>query len=282
MEKKKTGTVFGIAAICVVAFVGGYLLLNQATVVTVKGSTTVSPIATACAEAFMDQLDGNEKIDIQISGGGSSTGVTAVGEGMVDIGMSSRDIRESELESYPDLNIITIANDGIAIIVNTNVDVDDLTMEQLKAIYNGSITNWNELGGANQEITVVGRDSASGTRAFFYENVMLSTNFTASMEEANSNGAVKTKVVETPGAIGYVGLGFIDSTVKALNIRESPSAEAVAPTVENVQSGDYSISRAIYLLTIGEPTGAAKLFIDFVLSAEGQEIVADLGFVPIN
>ncbi|MBU7025198.1 MAG: phosphate ABC transporter substrate-binding protein, partial [Theionarchaea archaeon] len=152
-------------------------------------------------------------------------------------------------------------------------------VEEVKGIYDGTYTNWSDLGGEDMEIVVVGRDSASGTREFFWEHVMKKEDFVAGMLEKNSNGAVKQTVSQTPGAIGYVGLGYIDSAVKALNIKVGD--KEVEPTIENVKNGSYPISRSLYLLVDGEPQGLAKDFIDFILSDEGQAIVEEEGFVPV-
>jgi phosphate transport system substrate-binding protein len=239
---------------------------------TIAGSTTVLPIAQGVAEAFMDK---NAHIDIQISGGGSSVGVKSAGEGTVDIGMASRDMKEAEKKDYPQLQQITVAKDGIALIIHPSNGVDSLSVEDIVAIYKGEITTWNEVGGDDQEIVVVGRDSASGTREFFWKDVMKKADFVPIMLEKNSNGAVKQTVSQTPGAIGYVGLGYLDKTVKAVLV------DGVEPTVANVINGLYPISRSLYMLTNGEPTGLAKTFIDFLLGPQGQAIIEEEGFVPV-
>jgi phosphate transport system substrate-binding protein len=239
---------------------------------TIAGSTTVLPIAQGAAEAFMDM---NNNVDIQISGGGSSVGVKSAGEGTVDIGMASRDMKSEEESDYPQLNPITVAKDGIALIVHPSNSVDSLSIEDIVKIYKGEVSNWNEVGGSDQEIVVVGRDSASGTREFFWKDVMKKADFVPTMLEKNSNGAVKQTVSQTPGAIGYVGLGYLDNTVKAVLV------EGVEPTVANVINGSYPISRSLYMLTNGEPTGLVKAFIDFVLGPEGQAIIEEEGFVPL-
>jgi phosphate transport system substrate-binding protein len=243
---------------------------------TVTGSTTVLPIAEKAAEAFMDA---NPDADIQVSGGGSSVGVQAVGEGTADIGMASRELKDAEKESYPDLVQYVVAKDGIALIINTENTVESLTVEQLRQIYTGEITNWNEVGGSDEEIVVVGRDSASGTRASFEDLVMDDQEFVATMLEKNSNGAVQQTIAGTPGAIGYVGLGYVDETVKGVKI--DVDGTLVEPTVENVIAGTYPISRELNMFTNGEATGLAAAYIDYILSPEGQAIVEDEGFVPI-
>lgn len=242
----------------------------------VTGSTTVLPIAGQAAEAFMDA---NAEADIQVSGGGSSVGVQAVGEGTADIGMASRELKDAEKESYPDLVQHVVAKDGIALIINTENPVESLTVEQVRMIYTGEITSWNEVGGNDAEIVVVGRDSASGTRASFEELVMDKQEFVATMLEKNSNGAIQQTIAGTPGAIGYVGLGYVDETVKG--VKMDVDGTLVDPTVENVIAGTYPIARELNMFTKGEATGLAATFIGFILSDEGQAIVEEEGFVPV-
>lgn len=243
---------------------------------TVTGSTTVLPIAQAAAEAFMAE---NSQVDIQVSGGGSGHGVQAVGTGAADVGMASREVKDSEKEEYPGIVETTVAGDGIAIVVYSDNPVDTLTIAQIKMIYKGEITNWNEVGGDDLEIVLVGRDSTSGTREFFYESVMNEEDFATTMLEKNSNGAVLQTISQTPGAIGYISMGYVDDSVKALNIAVDGSV--IEPTVANVLSGNYPIARNLYMLTMGEPTGLAADYIDFILSDAGQDIVSEEGYVPV-
>ena len=242
---------------------------------TISGSTTVLPIAANAAEVFMDL---HPNADIQVSAGGSSVGVLAVGEGTADIGMASRDLKEVEIQKYQDLVPHEIARDGIALIVHPSNLLSSLTIGQIKAIYRGNVTNWKDIGGEDAEIVVIGRDSASGTREFFHEYVMNKEDFVQTQLEKNSNGAVKSTVAQTPGSIGYVGLGYIDQSVKSISIDNGTST--IDPTVENVLSGEYPISRSLYMITRGEPTGLAADFLLFIMSSDGQKMVSDEGFVP--
>ncbi|RLF44594.1 MAG: phosphate ABC transporter substrate-binding protein, partial [Thermoplasmata archaeon] len=240
-------------------------------------STTVLPIVQKAAEEYMKK---HPDVDIQVSGGGSSVGIHQVGEGSVDIGMASRELKDSEKAKYPDLVQYVIAKDGIAIIVHPSNPVSQLTIEQIRGIYNGTYTNWKELGGNDMQIVVVGRDTASGTREFFWEHVMKKENFRDDVLEMNSNGAVHDKVATTPAAIGYIGLGYIDAEVKGIKIWSN--GEWVEPAVENVKNGKYPIVRNLNLFTNGEAKGLAKDFIEFILSEEGQKIVEGEGFVPLS
>lgn len=244
----------------------------------IDGSTTVFPIAQAAADAYMNQ---HSNVDIQVSGTGSSNGVTAVGSGSADIGMASRELKSSEEELYPNLEQYVVAKDGIALIVHTSNTVSQMTIDQVKGIYNGTYTNWNQVGGSDGEIVVIGRDSASGTREFFWKEVMGKEDFVSTMLEKNSNGAVYSTVKTTPGAIGYVGLGYVDSEIGAISMYNEDESEYIQPSVQNVLDGKYPIFRNLNMFTDGEATGLAKDFIEFIQSEEGQQVVQDEGFVPI-
>ncbi len=241
----------------------------------ISGSTTVLPVAQLTAEAFMAK---NPGADVQVSGGGSSVGIQAAGGGTSDIGMASRDLKDSEKEAYPDLVKHVVALDGIVIIVNPENSLGSLTLDEVRGIYNGTYRNWNDLGGPDLEIVVTGRDSASGTREFFHEAVMKKEDFVETQLEKNSNGAVKQTVAQTPGAIGYVGLGYIDPSVKALSI--DAGGGLVEPAIENIEDGTYPIARELFMFTRGEPAGLAAEYLSFISSPEGQQIIRDEGFVP--
>jgi len=274
--KRKTMSIVGAAAILFAVFLvfasGCVSQGEEPETLTLAGSTTVLPVAQTVAEIYMDE---HATADIQVSGGGSSVGATAAKEGTADIGMLSRELKTSEKEGS-DLKEYVIAKDGIALIAHPSNTVSDLTLEQIKDIYQGKITNWKELGGADMKIVLIGRDSASGTREFFTEFVLKKEDAASTMQEFSSNGAVQQAVAQTPGAIGYVSLEFVDDSVKAFTL------SGVAPTVENVINGSYPINRPLLMITNGEPTGLAKKFLEFILSDEGQTIIAENGFVPVN
>ncbi len=243
----------------------------------VSGSTTVLPIAQNAADAFMTANPGT---NIQVSGGGSGVGVQQIGDKLVDIGMSSRDLTKDELAKYKDFVVTPVSLDGIAVIVNpANNPVNSLTIAQVRDIYSGKITNWKDVGGKEMAIVVIGRDSASGTRTFFTDTVMNKTNYVKTQFEKNSNGAIQQSVAQTPGAIGYVGLGYIDPTVKALKI--SVNGTLVEPSVKTVIDKSYPISRSLLMITNGQPIGLVKDYIDYILSPEGQILVTKEGFVPL-
>jgi len=224
--------------------------------------------------------------NIQISGGGSGVGVQAIGAKTVDIGMSSRDVTKAELAKYPGFNIVTVAHDGIAVIVNPQNTIRYITLDQVNQIYTGKITKWTQITGAevpntNNQIVLIGRDSSSGTRTYFDETVLKSATPAKTMLEQNSNGAVAQSVAQTPGAIGYVSIGFLSPDVKALPIWYNAD-KIITPSISTVKDKTYPVSRDLYMITNGQPTGLTKDYIDFILSADGQKIVADQGYVPLT
>ncbi len=232
------------------------------------GSTTVQPLAEELANAFMAMYD----VTIEVQGGGSSVGVTSAGEGTVDIGMASRNIKESEFETFPDLRVFTIAFDGIAVVVNPDVGELDITQAEVQRIFAGEITNFTEVGGPDEPITVISREEGSGTRAAFEELVMACCDAEKAITELallqQSNGQVRTTVATTPFSIGYLSFGFLDDTVQTVSV------EGIAPTVENVKNGSYPIFRPLNMLTNGAPNSLAETFLNYILSEFGQGIVA--------
>ncbi|MDD5497810.1 MAG: phosphate ABC transporter substrate-binding protein [Atribacterota bacterium] len=246
-------------------------------VIVVKGSTTVLPIAQPCAEVFMDQ---NPDIDISIQGGGSGVGITSLIDGTCDIGNSSRPVKEEEVakakEKGVELFANIIAKDAIAVIVHTSNKIDGLTLEQIKAIFTGEISNWSPVGGEDQVIVVVSRDSASGTFEAFNELALHKEKLRPDALMQASNAAVATTVANTPGAIGYVGLGYVTSQVKAIKVND------IIPSKETVNDNSYPLARPLFMYTNGEPEGIVKDFIDFVLSAEGQKLVEENGFIRVK
>ena len=289
IEKIKSGNLRNLTLVAVISLIAVVMMAagclgnessgNQTTTperITVTGSTTVLPIAEQAREAFEAE---DASAEIMVSGGGSSVGVKAAGEGTADIGMSSRDLKSAETTSYPDLVKHHIADDAILLVVNPGNSIESLTLDEVRGIYNGTYTNWDQVGGSDQQIVVVGRDSASGTREFFSEFVMDGEDFIRTQEEFNSNGGIQQKVSQTPGAFGYVGLGYTEG-VKPLAL--DVNGTNVEPTLQKITDGTYPISRPLYMLTNGEPEGLAQRYIDFILSAEGQEIVASEDYIPVR
>lgn len=238
----------------------------------VTGSTTVEPIANVAAEDF-DAVNAGDTV--LVSAGGSSAGIENVSTGSSDIGTSSRDLKDEEKT----LGLVDteVAYDAIAVIVHPDNPVDGLTKAQAKAIFQGIITNWRELGGPDLTIGVVNRDEASGTREAFSKIVLDQERFDPSAVVLPGTGQVRSVVAQEPSAIGYISLGFVTDDVKALQIDGVTAEEAT------VVNGTYPVQRVLHFLTKGAPTGLVKRYIDFVLSPVVQEgVVRDAGFIPIT
>ncbi len=239
----------------------------------IAGSTTVAPPAQDLADAF-EAVYPETRIDVQ--GIGSSAGMKMLNEGGAEIGMASRELKQKELDWG--LEPVAIAYDGIAIVIHPSNVVSDLTKEEIQKIFMGEVTNWSEVGGANEEILVVSREDGSGTRGAFEEILGLEGDEGSMVDEsaliAEGNGAVKANIASKSQAIGYMSLGIVDETVKAVLV---DSAEA---TVANIKSGVYGVSRPLNMATKGEKSELEKIFLDFVMSPEGQKIVAE-HYIPV-
>ncbi|MDD4082914.1 MAG: phosphate ABC transporter substrate-binding protein [Sphaerochaetaceae bacterium] len=241
------------------------------------GSSTVAPIANSAIPAFEVE---NPNVKVSYETLGSSTGISQLLEGTLSLAGSSRVLKDSEVKDG--CVTTTIALDGITVGVNETVSIANLSMQQLKGIFTGEITNWNEVGGLDQKIEVILRDEASGTRASFEEIVHNKIAPKQNAIVAHENGDVASKIAATPGSIGYIGMAFGSIITEAggslLTINN------VKANVENVLNNTYPISRALYVVTIGQPKEGTteKAFIDFLLSEEGQEIVAENQFIRLN
>ncbi|MBN1824029.1 MAG: phosphate ABC transporter substrate-binding protein [Endomicrobiales bacterium] len=245
--------------------------------IVIEGSTTVLPIAQIAAEEFMNN-DPSAKITVR--GGGSGVGITSLIEGTCDIADASRAIKDAELANAAGRGISpkahVVAMDGIAVIVHPSNPIGHLSKKQVKDIFTGNISDWSKVGGQSGKIVVLSRDSASGTFEAFGELALHNQKVRADALMQASNQAVASTVGKTPGAIGYVGLGYITGSVKALKI------EGVIPSKETVLSGKYAYSRPLFMYTNGKPQGTVKAFLDYVLSAEGQRLAEDQGFVGLK
>ncbi len=241
----------------------------------IAGSTTVLPVAEECARIFMENHPGSR---IFVSGGGSSHGVKAVADGTVDIGTASRDMKSTETEAHPDLVAHGVAKDGVAVTVHPSNPVTDLTMEQLQDIYTGNITNWKDVGGTDTDIMVVTREEGSGTRDCFEQAVMkpIKAEITVRGIIQDSNGKTRATVAGSAQAIGFLSLGYVNSDVKAVRL------DGIMPSEQSVVDGSYAISRTLWMITNGNPDSSEQAFLDFVLGNEGQSIVEDVHFIPVN
>ncbi len=257
--------------IAVTVFEAG-CLSNSTGKLQVAGSTSVQPHAEVLAQAFMQNNSGTL---VYVQGGGSSAGIEAVGAGIAQIGMSSRTIKASETQKYPDLKPVAVAVDGIAIVVNPNNPVNNLTLNQTRDIFTGNITNWNQVGGPDAKINVINREQGSGTRDGMQTIVLKGGNFTGGIVQS-STGAVRTAVSQDANAIGYISFAEVDSSVKAVSI------DGVAPSYDTIANRTYKIQRDLLLITKGDPSGLASQFLNFTLGPGGQALLKQDGLVPIN
>ena len=257
--------------------------------VEVKGSDTMVNLALAWAEAYQKEVS---TASISITGGGSGTGIAALLNNTVDIANASRRIKEEEITQARSLGIepyeIIVASDAVAVIVNPDNPIEHLTLEQVSDIYQGKYENWQELGGEDRPIVRVSRESNSGTHVYFLETVLrLGDPQDRSLFDPNtlllpSSEGIIAEVRDNPNAIGYDGLGYVTPDVKVLGIENIMEGTIVLPSMETVSLGTYPIARDLYAYTNGEPQGAIKAFIDWILSDAGQHIVKELGFVTIT
>jgi phosphate transport system substrate-binding protein len=245
---------------------------SASTRLTVTGSTTILPIAEVTAEDFEASHAG---VRVLVSGVGSSAGIESVSQGSSDIGTSSRDLSPEEKKGLG-LVDTPIAYDAIAVIVNPANKVTGLTTEQVRGIFSGRITNWKQVGGVDLPIGIVNRDEASGTREAFTKIVLKTAVFDPQAAVLPGTGQVRSVVAGTPGAVGYISVGFVNTEVRAVAI------DGVAASPETVMNGRYPIRRLLHFLTKGQPRGLAKEYVDYVLSASVQNrTVKDAGFLPI-
>ena len=240
--------------------------------VSTDGSTSMQKVIGALGEAF---TEANPDVNFTYNPTGSGSGITAVSEGRCDIGLSSRNLKDEE--AAKGLKATVLALDGIAVIVNPENPVSELSLEQIAKIYTGEITNWSELGGADAEIVVIGREAGSGTRDGF-ESITKTADACVYRQELTSTGDVITTVAQNPDAIGYASLASIGDTVKALVV------EGVAPSEETVKDGSYLVQRPFVLVTREgeELSEAAQAFFDYITSADAASIIADAGAVAVN
>ncbi|MCL2055858.1 MAG: phosphate ABC transporter substrate-binding protein [Oscillospiraceae bacterium] len=234
--------------------------------VVVAGSTSVQPYAEVLAEEYAKRYPGR---DVDIQGGGSSAGIRAAQSGTADIGMSSRGLSGDELQMWS----AEIARDGLAMIVHPNNALDSLTPEEVRAVYTGRVTNWGELGGPEGRIHVITREEGSGTRGAFEDMLMEGQMITLKAIVQNTNGSVRQLVSNDASSIGFISLGLVDDTVKALQL------DGVEATGENVTNGSYMLFRPFIFVSEGEPDGSVMQFIEFTMSPEGQAILAGEGLV---
>jgi len=255
----------------------------------IKGSDTMVNLAQAWAEEFMRT---HKDVSIAVTGGGSGTGIAAIISGTCDIAQSSRAMKDEELkkveESGEAVTQTIVGLDAIAVVVHPSNPVSQLTLAQLSDIFTGNISNWKELGGEDIPILVLSRERNSGTHVFFLEEVVRLGHSKGPQEFANSalmmpsNQSIAREVETSEAGIGYIGMGYVSTRQKVLKVAVSSDSLYIQPNLETAQSGEYPISRPLFLFNRGKPQGDVKAYIDFVMSPEGQEIVRILDFVPLQ
>lgn len=249
----------------------------------IKGSDTVLPLSQKEAEVYMKS---NKSASISVVGGGSGVGIAALIEGNTDIAMSSRPIKMDERLKLQDAGRaykeVTIAFDALAVVVSPNNKVSQLTREQLEGIYTGKITNWKEVGGDDLKIVVYARETSSGTYEFFKEHVMSRKNYASSVLNMPATGAIIQSVSQTKGAIGYVGLAYLEKDVKTIAISYDKGKTFVKPSVETAKNKTYPVVRPLFFYYPSKVEKLVKPFIDYVLSPTGQKIVGDVGYITLK
>jgi len=253
-----------------------------------KGSDTMVNLALAWAEAYQKE---HPDTQISVTGGGSGTGIAALINGTVSIANASRAIKSEEADKALANGIqpveFVVARDAIAVIVNPHNPIDQLTLQQVSDIYSGKINNWSELGGEDRPIVRLSRETNSGTHVYFLETVLRlgqkadKTLFSMDTLLLPSSEGITAEVKDNPNAIGYDGLGYIIPEVKVLALAVDPSGPYVMPSATTVNDSSYPVSRDLYMYTNGQPEGALKAYLDWILQPEAQKIVTQLGFVPV-
>ncbi|MDH4156016.1 MAG: phosphate ABC transporter substrate-binding protein [candidate division Zixibacteria bacterium] len=270
---------FLVTALTVVA-AAGYVFSTGA--ITIKGSDTLVRLGQRWAEEYMKI---NPGAVIQVSGGGSGTGIAALLNGTTDVCQASRDMKEKEYRLAEDKGIkpyrVSVALDGIAVFLNDENPVKELTVAQLKGIYTGAVTNWKEVGGPDQPIILYGRENNSGTYAFFKEHVLDKEDYSDYTQTLPGTAAVVNAVARDKNGIGYGGIAWAKG-VRFAAVKTTDDAKAIFPSVETVSNGTYPLSRELYWFFNGPPTGELKKLVNWALSPEGRKISEEIDYVPLS
>lgn len=253
-----------------------------------KGSDTIVNLALAWAERYQEL---HPEVRISVTGGGSGTGIASLINGTVDIANASRKMKAEEIKNAESNGVnpveFVIARDAIAVIVHLENPVEQLTIKQISDIYSGKIKNWQEVGGEDRPIVRLSRETNSGTHVYFLEEVIRQgkeddqTLFSPDTLLLPSSEGISAEIRQNPNAIGYDGLGYVTEEMKVIAVASEPGGEYVLPSSKSVNNGTYPIARDLYMYTNGEPTGLIKSYVDWIQSPPAQEIVSELGFVPI-
>ena len=271
-----------ILAVVAMAVVCGASLYGEEKI-TVKGSDTMVILAQRWAERYMTA---HPDVTIQVTGGGSGTGISALINGTTDICNASRPMKGSERDKlkqrYGSLGVeIKSARDGLSIYLNESNPLSELTLPQVRDIYTGKITNWKSIGGPDQKIIMYGRENNSGTYVYFKDNVLMGDDYAAGMQSMPGTAGVVNAVARDKFGIGYGGAAYGKGS-KEVKVKKDESTPGYAPTLENIKSGNYPISRFLFMYVKNRPTGAMKAYIDWILGDEGQKIVSEVGYFPIR
>lgn len=254
-----------------------------------KGSDTIVNLALAWAERYQSL---HPEVRLSVTGGGSGTGIAALINGTVDIANASRQIKSEELsaavENGGEPVEFVIARDAIAVVVNLENPVDELTMQQISDIYSGKINNWLEVGGEDRPIVRLSRETNSGTHVYFLEEVLRlgqednKTLFSRDTLLLPSSEGISSEIRDNPNAIGYDGLGYVTPDLKVIGVSRRVGEPTIYPSADSVNNNTYPIARDLYMYTNGQPEGAVKDYLDWIFTSEAQEIVVELGFVPVS
>ena len=276
-------------ASCGPASSGGTPSVSPAAYIENKGSDTMVNLALGWAERYQSE---QPEVRISVTGGGSGTGIASLINGTVDIANASRKIKEEEIDEAKSNGIEPVehivARDAIAVIVNPANPVSELTLKQISDIYSGKYSNWTEVGGDDRPIVRLSRETNSGTHVYFLETVLRLGNsddktlFSMDTLLLPSSEGIIAELRQNPNAIGYDGLGYVPKDLKVIAIAKDAGGSYVLPSIATVNDKSYPIARDLYMYTDGEPTGIIKEYLDWILSPEAQEIVAELGFVPVG
>jgi phosphate transport system substrate-binding protein len=238
----------------------------------IAGGTAHIPVMTEAAKRIMRA---NPQIRITVAGGGSGVGVQKAGEGLVDIGNTGRPVSDEERKKFG-LVSFPFAIDGVAVIVHPSNKVTALTAKQIRDIFAGTISNWKDVGGADRAIHLYNRDEASGTRQVFWKQLLQKGQLSTRSNVVSSNGAMKVAIGGDADAIGYLSIGYVDKSVRAVTI------DGIAASQKNARDGSYKVVRKLFMNTKGQPSKLARAFIDYVCGDSGAEIIREAGYIPLK
>jgi phosphate transport system substrate-binding protein len=281
MNTKKAISPLVLTAVLLLGAVAIYAAAK--TVITVKGSDTLVILAQRWAEKYMGA---HPDVTVQVTGGGSGVGISALINGTTDIANASRPMKKSEREKlkarFNSLGVeVKVARDGLSVYANEANPVKELSLDQIKAIYVGDITNWKDVGGEDAKIILYGRENSSGTYVYFRDFVLGGKDYAAAMQSLPGTAAVVNAVAKDKNGIGYGGAAYAKG-VKFVAVKKDASSPAYEPNAENIKSGNYLITRYLYMYLRNKPNGAMKQYIDWILSDEGQSVVTSVGYFPIR